>query len=102
MDPRQPADDIDEDTLEGAIEGLFQTRMASPAWVSDAQGDFTQEEYDAITAMVIGRDALALGEKLIESVQRVIRAGCERDSDELLEKMRREAEDEAATARAGY
>lgn len=102
MDPRQPCAIGEEEAREAAIEELLQERMCSPAWVSDAQGDMTGEEYDLITAAIIGGDIQKVGELVVESVQRVIRAYAERDIDKRMARDRREAAEERQLARAGF
>lgn len=98
-DPRYAESDDYAELREVAIEELFQERMSSDIWVSDAQGSFTDEEYALLTAALVASDVTGAGETAIHAVQRVIRAGAERDVDMYIEKSRRDGEADAAAAR---
>lgn len=70
----------------------FERRMASPAWISDAQGDFENVEYDAITAAIIAGDPMKVGQLTIEATRRAIRRGAMKEAAIDLNKLEREDE----------
>lgn len=74
-------------------ESVFEERMASASWVSDAQGDFSQVEYNEITVALVGGDAMKVGLLTLEATRRSIRRGAEKEASYRLDKI--EHEDEA-------
>jgi len=79
--PLPPDRSVEEAAQEAAaeqeIEREIELRMHSPAWVSDAQGDFSQLMYDMITEAIMVGDALRVGELTIAatraSIERSVR-----------------------------
>ena len=87
-------------------ESIANERMASIAWVSDAQCDFSTAEYDEITAAIINADladkagsdaalpALArIGRLMLEATRRSIKRDADKAAQECADRM--EKEDEA-------
>ena len=71
---------------------IFDERMALLAWISDAQGDFSQAEYDAITQAILDGDAMEVGRITIEATRRSIRRGAQQEAEILFDRMEREDE----------
>lgn len=65
-------------------------RMASAAWVSDAQGDFSQAEYDAITDAVVAGNAMQVGFLTMAAVRASIRSGAVIEANHRLNALERE------------
>lgn len=65
-------------------------RMVSPAWVSDAQGDFAQPEYDAITAAIIAGDAMKVGMLTIAATRGSLRDLAEKEAESRVKALGRE------------
>ncbi len=90
-----------ESEVIGAIAAtLYEKRRASAEWVLDAQGSFTQEEYDLITASIISGDQLEAGRIMAEAVARVLRSGCLDDARAEYARLCKEDEEDAARERA--
>jgi hypothetical protein len=102
LDPRDPERDRYEEALRlielEAIEQIYTERMQSLEWISDASGDMTTEEWDAVCAAIRDNDALSVGQLLIAGVQRVIRAYAGKHAPQRMKEILRELEDEAAIA----
>lgn len=87
---------------EALVEIITDERMQSAAWVSDAQGDFSQVEYDAITAAIIAGDPMQVGALTIAAVRASIKRGAKEEADRRLDALEREDErDFAAMAMEG-
>lgn len=99
-DPRWTGDDAaEEEALAVIVEHVFEERMQSAAWVSDAQGDFTNAEYDAITAALVAGDAMEVGRLTLEATRASIRRGAEKEAPHRLAKLVREDERDYADMR---
>lgn len=68
-------------------------RMQSAAWVSDAQGDFSDAEYSAITEAIVAGDAMQVGTLTMAAVRASIRRGAVIEADIRLDAL--ELEDAA-------
>lgn len=85
-------------------DSIYAERIKSAAWVSDAQGDFSQDEYDAITAQLCaGLTSMDLGiaTALIEmrigalvlgATHAALRRGAMKEAAARMERLEREDE----------
>lgn len=92
-----PPDNSDMDAArdaahEALVEIITDERMQSAAWVSDAQGDFSQAEYDAVTAAIVAGDAMQVGMLTIGACRRVVAVQAESEAERRVELMEREDE----------
>lgn len=92
-----PPDNSDMDAArdaahEALVEIITDERMQSAAWVSDAQGDFSQAEYDAVTAAIVAGDAMQVGALTLAAVRDSIRRGAKEEADRRLDALEREDE----------
>ncbi|WP_407280574.1 hypothetical protein U5817_09840 [Aromatoleum evansii] len=91
---------------------IFAERMASLAWISDAQGDFLQAEYNAMDATIaeiaaktaailengqtgssqLGLLLQKLGGQLFAATEASIRRGADKEAEIRLDRMEREDE----------
>lgn len=63
------------------VEIITDERMVSAAWVSDAQGDFSDAEYRAIDSAIVSGDAMQVGTLTMAAVRASIRRGAVIEAD---------------------
>lgn len=75
---------------EALVEIITDERMQSAAWVSDAQCDFSDTEYSAITTAVVAGDVMHIGMLTIAAVRDSIKRGAKEEADRRLDALERE------------
>lgn len=104
--PMPPDDSVREAARDEAhkilTDLITDERMASAAWVSDSQCDFSDAEHNAITAAIVAGDAMQVGLLTIAAVRDSIRTGSGIEANYRLDALEREDDrDFAAMAMEG-
>ena len=100
-DPAYDADlDIAEKEALAAIAAhVFAERMASPAWIEDAFGELTHENYTLLATLIATGRTYRAGEVLRGAVRRIVNADAQKEARTRMERMRDEDAADAAAER---